>query len=498
MSSQPAPERLGPPEIHPSEIQRLNEIGRGSFGSVIRGKCRGKDVAIKVLHKPITDEKTLTAFKKEVAIMSTIFHPNICLFMGACTMPGCFFIVSEYLPKGDLSKLLREVDLNLYTKMRMAKDAALGVNWLHCSNPVFIHRDLKCSNLLVDESFRVKVCDFGLSQIKQQGEKLKDIDTAKGTPLWMAPEVMMFKPFTEKCDVYSFGIVLWEILTKQEPFPHHNNFQKFKKAVCYKEERPIIPSSCLPSLKNLIETCWTATPEDRPKFSTIIASLDEIIVDAAISDPDGRAFWKRTFLPHEEVPWLEFARKFCALLAESDLNLSLMDVFSTDLKIQGLKCLKTIVTHNTQQTQEEVVSLEKFGKILTWFGPIFDPRDSTEQTFLDRVRNVMSQPWFHGDVDTSSAQALLAGKPGGTFLVRFSSMDGWFTISQITEDRSIKHQRIRKLEGIGFSVGKQVFETLPDLLVGKGLVLTAACPGSRFSRIFDEHPPDIGGYVTIA
>lgn len=105
------------------------------------------------------------------------------LFLGACAIPGQSFIVSEYLPNGDLEKLLRnkDVELTLFARMRMAKDAALGMNWLHCSHPQFIHRDLKSSNLLVDENGRVKVCDFGLSQIKQQGEYLKDLDSAKGT-----------------------------------------------------------------------------------------------------------------------------------------------------------------------------------------------------------------------------------------------------------------------------------------------------------------------------
>lgn len=114
---------------------------------------------------------------------SKIYHPNIVLFLGACATPGKSFIVSEYLPNGDLEKMLHnpKIELTMFTRMRMAKDAALGMYWLHASHPQFIHRDLKSSNLLVDENGRVKVCDFGLSQIKPQGENIKDTDSAKGT-----------------------------------------------------------------------------------------------------------------------------------------------------------------------------------------------------------------------------------------------------------------------------------------------------------------------------
>jgi len=97
--------------------------------------------------------------------------------------------------------------------------------------------------------FFLIVCDFGLSQIKPHGQSLKDVDSAKGTPLWMAPEVMQFKEFNEKCDVYSFGIVLWEILTRQEPFPHHTNFEKFRHAVCV-AVRVLLPSPLIPSPKS--------------------------------------------------------------------------------------------------------------------------------------------------------------------------------------------------------------------------------------------------------
>lgn len=146
-----------------------------------QGRARSKDVAVKMLHKQDLDAKTLNAFRKEVEILSQIYHPNIVLFMGACTIPGSMCIVTELLGR-DMESLLQDknVVLPLYLRMKMAKDASLGMAWyarraprpicgssvsdrLHGADPVFIHRDLKTANLLVDANYNVKVCDFGLS-----------------------------------------------------------------------------------------------------------------------------------------------------------------------------------------------------------------------------------------------------------------------------------------------------------------------------------------------
>jgi serine/threonine protein kinase len=495
--SELTPERFGPPEIHPYEIELQQKIGQGSFGSVYKGRCRGKDVAIKVLNKPITDEKTLTAFKKEVAIMSTIFHPNICLFMGACTIPGNFFIVSEYLPKGDLEKMLRDpnVHLSLYTRMKMARDAALGMNWLHCSNPQFIHRDLKSSNLLVDENGRVKVCDFGLSQIKQVGKNLRDRDTAKGTPLWMAPEVMQFKEFNEKADVYSFGIVLWEILTRKEPFAHHNDFEVFRRAVCVENERPEIPPDTEPSLRQLIESCWVADPNRRPSFKQIIDQLDNIIVDVAVQDVGGRKFWKKNFLTREEVPWEEFVPALCDFLNIPKIDKTLIESPSRDPMILNFKCLKSLLAEKPKALAErdtaEVVNLEHFGRVLNYFGPLTD----ANHTVLDNIRELLRQPWFHGDISTDISKSKLANQPPGTFLIRFSSgVDGWFTLSFVTQHGAIRHQRIKHTPGGPYILcpENEEFKSLQDLVQDKNLTLP--CPGSRFQLLFQETNP-LEGYV---
>ena len=178
---------------------------------------------------------------------------------------------------------------------------------------------MKTSNLLVDENNRIKICDFGLSQIKQRGEKLLDgVEGAKGTPLWMAPEVLEGKEFSEKADVYryllstcsgimiwylfcgvifcSFGIVLWEVLTREEPFGEFETFEQLRDAICFRHVRPHIPENTHPSLRRLIECCWRPNPEERPSFPDIVTALDYIIIDCAIHDEIGRRLWKERFL----------------------------------------------------------------------------------------------------------------------------------------------------------------------------------------------------------
>ena len=185
--------------------------------------------------------------------------------------------------------------LSLHQRMKMAKDAALGMNWLHSSNPIFIHRDLKLSNLLVDNNYKVCVCDFGLTQMKPRDVNNLEYDP-HGSPLYMAPEVFV-GDYNEKCDIYSFGIVLWEILTQTQAFEQiSDNLPAFISAVCDKGFRPDIPKDCPVRLRKLIEDCWQKDASKRPPFSDIIVTLDNICIDAAIHDLAARKFWRETYL----------------------------------------------------------------------------------------------------------------------------------------------------------------------------------------------------------
>jgi serine/threonine protein kinase len=524
------------PEIDDSEIKLISRIGTGCFGTVWKGTCFQQDVAVKVPIVQNLNREQLVSLRREIEIMSTNHHPNIILFMGACTVPGRFKIVTE-LMHIDLQSLLRsKTPLSLYDRMKMAKDAALGMNWLHHSTPTIIHRDLKTANLLIEQIgklYKVKLCDFGLSEIKPKNRLwLQDPkDRAKGTPLFMPPEVMMGQPFDERSDVYSFGIVLWELLTRGEPFEQYDDYDEFLEAVCDRNERPTIPDNCLPSLRQLMEACWHPNPTSRPEFEEINNQLDRILIHAAVADESGRRFWQENFIRQEEVEWEDFVDAFYSFLRidapkdkdfpEEGVSPYLLVGMGGQLKgdctedeeeeekdldslpnndILNLRCLKELLVndHNKSGEDKFYVNVERFGSILNWFGPL--ARKKEWSPFLDSIREILQMAWFHGPIETVEAERRLRGHGSGFFLVRFStnpSHPGCFTISKVSANK-VAHIRISH-SAEGFSVNDEhTYPSLPELIaqISPALNLRSACPGSHYSHLFTK--PDLGGYVSYA
>eukprot|EP01087_Luapelamoeba_hula_P020947 TRINITY_DN7230_c0_g1_i2.p1 TRINITY_DN7230_c0_g1~~TRINITY_DN7230_c0_g1_i2.p1 ORF type:complete len:1005 (-),score=128.15 TRINITY_DN7230_c0_g1_i2:404-3418(-) len=383
-------------EFEPSAIKNPgNSLGTGSFGTVFKAQLHGKDVAVKKLSTQKFDEKTLDEFRKEVAIMSTLRHPNVLLFMGACTQPGNLLIVTELMPRGSVYDLLRDskVTLSFKRKMLIAKDAALGVNWLHRSKPQFLHLDLKAANLLVDKNWTVKVADFGLSVVKKEAAATKEKHGPIGTPLWMAPEVLMNKEYDEKADVYSFGIVLWEILTGQDPWQDIESLVDLVEAVCLEHRRPPLPRDIPIPLRDLINQCWHPTTESRPPFEALVPRFDAIVVEGILGqDPMGRTLWSEQFLPSLAVPWTDFVRTF------SEVAKLPPPTGPTDIKYQ---CLRTVLS---SPKDPERVTIEAFSKMLAWFGPLAEPG------ILDRIYELLKKPYFHGEISSVDAEKLVAGE----------------------------------------------------------------------------------------
>ncbi|PQP98171.1 hypothetical protein Pyn_04085 [Prunus yedoensis var. nudiflora] len=210
--------------------------------------------------------------------MKRLRHPNIVLFMGAVTKPPNLSIVTEYLSRGSLYRLLHKPGameaLDERRRLNMAYDVAKGMNYLHRRNPPIVHRDLKSPNLLVDKKYTVKVCDFGLSRLK--ANTFLSSKSAAGTPEWMAPEVLRDEPSNEKSDVYSFGVILWELATLQQPWGNLNPAQVVA-AVGFKNKRLEIPRDLNPQVASIIEACWANEPWKRPSFASIMESLTPLI-----------------------------------------------------------------------------------------------------------------------------------------------------------------------------------------------------------------------------
>ncbi|XP_022893952.1 serine/threonine-protein kinase CTR1-like [Olea europaea var. sylvestris] len=263
-------------EIRWEDLYLREEIGQGSFAVVYRGIWNECDVAVKVYSGYQYGEETLSDCKKEIHIMRKLRHPNVVLFMGAVCSEEKLAMVTEFLPRGSLFKTLHKNNqsLDMRRRLKMALDVARGMNYLHHRNPPIVHRDLKSSNLLVDKSWTVKVGDFGLSKLKNA--TFLTAKSGRGTPQWMAPEVLRNEPSTEKSDIFSFGVVLWELVTESIPWNDLNSLQVVG-VVGFMDRRLDLPENLDPRVSSIIGDCWQSNQQHRPSFEDIIHRMTELV-----------------------------------------------------------------------------------------------------------------------------------------------------------------------------------------------------------------------------
>ncbi|KAK9732778.1 hypothetical protein RND81_04G021300 [Saponaria officinalis] len=266
---------VGECEILWEDLDIGERIGLGSYGEVYHADWNGTEVAVKKFLDQDFSGAALEEFKREVRIMRRLRHPNVVLFMGAVTRPPHLSIVTEFLPRGSLYRILHRPNFQIDEKRRikMALDVARGMNCLHTSTPTIVHRDLKSPNLLVDKNWNVKVADFGLSRLKHN-TFLSSKSTA-GTPEWMAPEVLRNEQSNEKCDVYSFGVILWELATMSLPWSGMNSMQVVG-AVGFQNRRLDIPKELDPLVARIIWECWQTDPNLRPSFAQLCVALKSL------------------------------------------------------------------------------------------------------------------------------------------------------------------------------------------------------------------------------
>jgi len=249
------------------------ELGEGVYGKVYKAKWLGTEVAVKKMKIKSLPEKVLKEFKTEIAVLSDLRHPNLILFLGASIEPPNLCIVYEFMEKGNLYDYLRDHEVTQKERLKMAIDIAIGMNYMHYSQerPI-IHRDLKSLNVLVDKTLTMKICDFGLAVVMDDEHTHK---SQVGTVRWTAPEILKGEKYTEKVDVYSYGIILWELFTIPPAVPYEGKTTGEVKSFILDGQRPPMPK-CPKKYSKLIEDCWQENANARPNFKDILESLEEI------------------------------------------------------------------------------------------------------------------------------------------------------------------------------------------------------------------------------
>ena len=282
-------------EINPAELLPWGSdpadggvVGEGGFGIVYRKSYKGKKVAVKRFKEiekrgllPAELAKIHTSFRNEIWLMSGVTHPNIVQLIGF-SLRRESIMVMEYISGGDLYEaLISNKKLDWPLRCRIALDIARGMAALHALNPPLCHSDLKCPNCMIVEWSATapivsKVSDFGLSS-RLYGDQLTKTPTTN--PFWTAPEILAQLPFDTSADVYSFGVILWNLLSRKALFEEMLPWTDEVSRAVRAGKRPTIPKEpgMPPEYEALICKCWDHKPANRPRFVDVCLELENMI-----------------------------------------------------------------------------------------------------------------------------------------------------------------------------------------------------------------------------
>uniref|UniRef100_A0A6B2L238 Protein kinase domain-containing protein n=1 Tax=Arcella intermedia TaxID=1963864 RepID=A0A6B2L238_9EUKA len=494
------------------ELELKECIGQGACGSVWKGLLRGTQVAVKQLK---TKYENADQFKGEVAIMTQLRHPNVILFMGACVDPP--YIVTEYLEGGDLQDCIKRhrqmVDkketVPIKDMIQISLDIAKGMAWLHQFKPkAIIHKDLKPTNIMLDSNGRAKIIDFGLSEVQKQRE-MENRQFA-GSACWMSPEMLKGVPYTEKLDVFAYGIILWQIFTSSpevydvseyKSTSSQASFNLFIHDIVDNKKRPEIPSQLRISnepICALIESSWNDDPEVRPSFTKIIDSLTPIFLNSVLKDTDAIQMWKKYFPDKDSVPFDDLFDAIWETTHKRELD-----------KALSKKCLEAAL-----DIKNSPISIDKFGLVLHWYGPLL-PIGPTSP-MLEKIQTLLRFPWFHPHLSGKEAEAILSDGKSGEYLIRCSLYPtAPFTMSRIESRKNPTpcHHRItynrtthkykmqfqkKKNEAMDEIIGETLEEFVRNAEKALGLKKCVICKKYAHLFVSEEDTTDITSNYKVA
>jgi len=272
-------------ELNNDDVELIEKIGRGNFGDVYKAKLKTSNfaVAVKTCKITLPDEQK-KKFLQEGRILKQYEHPNIVRFIGICVQKQPIMIVMELVPGGSLLTYLRSNNEKLGTKalLGMCQDAASGMEYLESKQ--CIHRDLAARNCLVGETNVVKISDFGMSR---EEEEYIVSDGLKQIPIkWTAPEALNYGKYTSLCDVWSYGVLSWEIFSKGGT-PYQGMTNTRARELIDSGYRMPAPDGTPDDVYQLMLRCWQYDPEDRPHFAEIHSTVD-LLYSRCLIGPETR------------------------------------------------------------------------------------------------------------------------------------------------------------------------------------------------------------------
>ncbi|XP_059527736.1 tyrosine-protein kinase Tec isoform X3 [Myotis daubentonii] len=260
-------------EINPSELTFMRELGSGLFGVVRLGKWRAQyKVAIKAIREGAMCEED---FIEEAKVMMKLTHPKLVQLYGVCTQQKPIYIVTEFMERGCLLNFLRQRQghFSRDVLLSMCQDVCEGMEYLERNS--FIHRDLAARNCLVNEAGVVKVSDFGMARYVLD-DQYTSSSGAKFPVKWCPPEVFNYSRFSSKSDVWSFGVLMWEVFTEgRMPFEKNTNYEVVTMVT--RGHRLYRPKLASKYVYDVMLRCWQEKPEGRPSFEDLLRTIDELV-----------------------------------------------------------------------------------------------------------------------------------------------------------------------------------------------------------------------------
>jgi serine/threonine protein kinase len=266
------------------DLERLHVLGHGFFSevSLVADRRTGDKYALKSL-KAFTDAGSRLAFIQETEMLRMLHHPNIVRQRGVFVNATGLHVLTDYVERGTLRRLLKSKDVELSDrhKVHYAHDIALGMQYLHAHS--VMHRDLKSKNCLVNEGGRIVIADFGLA--KHLPSPVAQSSDQAGTAYWMAPEMLKGQSYGLAADVFSYGIVLAEIITRLKAAPTEDGIPRLASFGLDVARFRECAGACLPALVDLAVDCCRMDQAARPSFDAIVARLEQMVSDVDAGQP---------------------------------------------------------------------------------------------------------------------------------------------------------------------------------------------------------------------